>query len=189
MHPLAANGWCVWVTGLPGSGKSVVAEALLEKLKAKGIHARIVSSDMLRKVVTPEPTYSQEERDMVYNALVLVARLITLEGYNVIIDATGNLKRYRNQARKRIPRFIEAYIRCPLEICIERETKRGKTFRAPKQIYRKALEGKAPTVPGIGAPYEEPQHPEVVVDSDMLNPDQCAQKILEAIKNHFLSKA
>jgi len=186
---LAANGWCVWVTGLPGSGKSVVAEALLEKLKAKGIHARIVSSDMLRKVVTPEPTYSQEERDMVYNALVLVARLITLEGYNVIIDATGNLKRYRNQARKRIPRFIEAYIRCPLEICIERETKRGKTFRAPKQIYRKALEGKAPTVPGIGAPYEEPQHPEVVVDSDMLNPDQCAQKILEAIKNHFLSKA
>lgn len=179
------EGWCIWVTGLPGSGKSTVAKALLKKLDEQSIQTQIVSSDMLRKVVTPVPKYTEEERNMVYGAIVFVAKLLTQNGVNVIIDATGNRRKYRDQARKEIPKFMEAYIRCPLEICIQRETKRKEYAHAPKGIYKKAFTSGSTTVPGVGAPYEEPLQPEVTVDSDRLDPDQCAQKILKTLMKTF----
>ncbi|MGB9853196.1 MAG: adenylyl-sulfate kinase [Candidatus Bathyarchaeales archaeon] len=182
------EGWCVWVTGLPGSGKSVVSEALIKLLEQEGIHAQLLSSDALRKVLTPKPAYSLEERDIVYATLVYIAELLTRNGVNVVIDATGNLRRYRENARKLIPRFMEAYLECPLEICIERESKRGKTYHAPKQIYAKALEGKAPTVPGVGQPYEPPINPEITVNTAKLTPEQAAQKIFETIIKKWHAK-
>jgi len=136
---MVQKGWCVWVTGLPGSGKSVVSEALLKLLKKEGIGAQLLSSDALRKVLTPKPSYSLRERDIVYATLVYVAKLLTQNGVNVVIDATGNLRRYRENARRGIPNFIEAYLECPLKVCMEREAKRGKTYYAPKQIYTSAL--------------------------------------------------
>jgi adenylylsulfate kinase len=166
---------------LPGSGKSVVSEALLKLLERRRIHAQLLSSDALRKVLTPKPTYTLEERDRVYDTLVYIAKLLTQNGVNVIIDATGNLRRYRENARKQIPKFIEAYLECPLEVCIKREAKRKETRRAPKQIYAKAMEGKAPTVPGIGQPYEAPLTPEITLDTTKDKPEECAQKILDAI--------
>lgn len=178
-------GWCAWITGLPGSGKSVIAQALLRRLEQQGISAQLVSVDMLRKVVTPKPTYSEEERDMVYASIVFVSKLLTQNGVNVIIDATANRQRYRDHARKQVPRFIEAYVRCPLQICIERETRRGKTFMAPRDIYKKAFTGKSTTVPGIGVPYEQPQNPEVTVDSDKQSPEECAEKIYKTITRTF----
>ena len=175
------NGWCVWVTGLPGSGKSVVSNALHKLLKQKGIRAQLLASDALRKILTPKPTYSLEERDTVYATLVYIAKLLTQNNVNVIIDATGNLRRYRENARKQIPHFIEAYLECPLEACIQRETKRGKTYQAPKQIYKRALKGKAPTVPGVGQPYEPPLNPETTINTTKCTPKECAQEIVEAI--------
>jgi len=182
---MRGSGWCVWVTGLPGSGKSTVAKALLEKLKAMGIHAQIASSDMLRKMMTPAPKYMDEERDMVYGALVFAAKILTQNDVNVVIDATGNRRRYRDHARREIPRFMEAYLRCPLEVCVQRESGRKDYVYAPKDIYKKAFAGESSAVPGAGAPYEEPLRPEVVVDSDKLDPSQCAQRILEAITKAF----
>jgi len=178
-------GWCAWITGLPGSGKSVIAQALLRQLEQQGISAQLVSVDMLRKVVTPKPTYSEEERDIVYASIVFVSKLLTQNGVNIIIDATANRQRYRDYARKQIPHFIETYVRCPLELCIEREAKRGKTFMAPRDIYKKAFTGKSTTVPGIGVPYEQPQNPEVTVDSDKQSPEECAEKIYKTIARTF----
>ncbi len=178
-------GWCVWLTGLPGSGKSVISQALLDKLREIGVHAQIVSSDTLRKSITPYPTYTNEERNIVYATIAFITKLLTQNSINVIIDATANRRLYRDMARKEISRFIEAYIRCPLEICMKREAKRGKTFDSPKNIYEKALIGKSRTVPGIGTPYEEPLHPDSIVNSDKLNPNQCAQKIMEEIMKKF----
>jgi len=178
---MAENGWCVWITGLPGSGKSVVSEALLVLLDKKGVEAQLLSSDGLRKVLTPKPTYSTEERDRVYATLVYFAEILTRNGVNVVIDATGNLKRYREQARKQIPKFSEAYLECPLEVCMEREARRGKTHQAPKQIYSEALKGKAPTVPGVGQPYEPPLAPEVTINTMHDSPEQAAQKILDSL--------
>jgi len=179
------HGWCVWITGLPGSGKSVVAEALIGLLEERKITAQLLSSDALRKVVTPRPTYSLEERDMVYGALVYIARLLTENRVNVVIDATGNMRRYRETARKQIPLLMEVYLKCPLKICMKREAKREITYHAPKEIYSKAKQGKTATVPGVGQPYEPPMKPEIAIDTTKCTSEECAVKTLNAILKRF----
>ncbi len=182
------GGWCLWITGLPGSGKSVVSEALINVLSNKGIRAQLLSSDALRKVLTPEPDYSTKERDVVYGTLVYIAELLTSNGVNVVIDATGNLRRYREEARKRIPSFMEAYLECPMDVCMKREARREQAYHAPKEIYARALEGKAPTVPGIGQPYEPPRDPEVTLNTSECLPQECAQKIFEMLLSRSAKK-
>lgn len=145
----------------------------------------MLSSDSLRKALTPKPTYSLEERDTVYTTLVYVAELLTRNGVNVVIDATGNLRRYRDSGRQQIPRFMEAYLECPLEICIQREANRDKTYHAPTQIYSRAKQGQAATVPGIGQPYEPPLNPETTIDTTKCPSDECAEKILHLILEHY----
>lgn len=179
------KGWCVWITGLPGSGKSTVAELLMKKMRSLGIHAQTVSIDMIRKYATPQPAYTAEERVAVYGALVFTAKMLTENGVNVVIDATGNRRRFRAQARKAIPRFIEAYLECPLEVCMRREAERKDTHLAPSGIYVRAKEGRSSTVPGIGVPYENPISPEVKIDSSKLSAEEAAQRILMTLKKHF----
>jgi len=176
-------GWCVWITGLPGSGKSVVSRALIDLLSQKDIPVQLLSSDELRKILTPKPNYSLEERDIVYATTIYIAKLLTQNGVNVLIDATGNLRRYRDSARTQIPRFIEAYLECPFNVCMLREAERKETYNAPTQIYQKALLNKtSSTVPGVGQPYEEPINPDVSVKTFELTPKESAQKIFDAIE-------
>jgi adenylylsulfate kinase len=132
--------------------------------------------------MTPKPTYSIKERDIVYSSLVYIAGLLTQNGVNVIIDATGNLRRYRDEARMRIPRFVEVYLQCPMDICMEREQKRARTYHAPKKIYARASKGKSSTVPGVGQPYEEPLNAEIVLDTAKCSPRGCAEKILKKVE-------
>ena len=94
--------------------------------------------DEFRKVVTPAPAYSDFERDIVYRSLVYLAKIMTGQGHNVIIDATGNLRRWRTLARRLIPKYAEIYLKCPLEVAMKRERKRTYTHKAPKGIYKKA---------------------------------------------------
>jgi len=179
------EGWAVWITGLPGSGKSTIAEALARKLQQIGTRFQMLSVDMLRKTLTPKPTYSEEERKIVYRTLVLMASLLTKNSVNVLIDATGNRRIYREIARKKINRFMEAYVRCPLNLCMTREMKRRITFKAPRSIYAKAARKASLTVPGIGVPYEKPLRPEVIVDSQRLTPNQSAEEIFKKIEQEF----
>jgi adenylylsulfate kinase len=175
-------GWCVWITGLPGSGKSVVSRALIELLKQENVSVQLLSSDELRKTLTPKPTYSLEERDVVYSTMIYIAKLLTQNGVNVLIDATGNLRRYREDARAKIPRFVEAYLDCPMDVCMQREAERKETYHAPKQIYQKAMQNKASsTVPGVGQPYETPLNPDVVIKNYNITPEEAAKQILEVI--------
>lgn len=158
------SGFAIWITGLPGSGKSTFADEL------KKIHPEIVvlRMDELRKTVTPDPTYSGPERDIVYRAMVYTAGKLAELGHNVIIDATGNLRRWRELARQLIPRFAEVYLKCPIELCIRREQQRLETRGAPNDIYKKGASGWP--VPGMAAPYEEPLSPEVVIDTEKTSP-------------------
>lgn len=119
--------------------------------------------DDLRRIVTPNPTYSEAERDLVYRALVYTAVALSSAGHDVLIDATANRRVWRDMARRLIPAFGEVYLRCQPEVCRQRESGRIETFSAPKDIYKKADAG-AP-VPGVGAPYEEPLSAELVINS------------------------
>lgn len=175
------NAWCVWLTGLPGSGKSTIARAMHGQLKKAGVSAYIISSDAIRRVMTPRPKYTEEERDAVYEAIVSVAKEFVHNGTNVIIDATANRRRYRDRARREIKGFLEAYVRCPLKVCMVREAHRKRTFFAPKRIYKKARTGRSSTVPGLGAPYERPLNPDVVIDADKLRRDECAKVVIKAL--------
>ncbi len=178
-------GWCVWVTGLPGSGKSAVCEKLESLFGERGVRVQVLGSDALREVITPKPSYSVEEREMVYAVLVYIAKLLTNNNVNVIVDATGNLRRYRDRARSEIPKFVEAYLECPLDVCMKREDERQQTRQAPEHIYARALAGRAATVPGLGQPYEPPLRPEIIVDTTRHNLTQTAEKIRDLIFARF----
>jgi len=174
--------WVIWITGLPGSGKSTVAMAVKEKIP----HAVILKMDELRRIVTPEPTYSDAEREYVYRALVFTAKTLYDLGHNVIIDATGNRKSWRQLARKLIPNFSEVYLKCPIELCMKREEKRIDTHKAPKRIYEKGKKGWP--VPGISVPYEEPKKPEVIINTEKESPAKAAEKILKMLKLEIRSE-
>lgn len=166
----------IWITGLPGSGKSTVADAL--KKRAPG--AVILRMDELRKIVTPVPTYSEEERDLVYRALVYTAKTVAEQGRDVIIDATGNRRSWRRLARDLIPVFKEVYLKCPVALCIQREKGRTDRHSAPPGVYEKG--GAGWPVPGLTVPYEEPENPELNIDTESASPEEAAERIYDLMK-------
>jgi adenylylsulfate kinase len=175
--------WAVWFTGLPGSGKTTAARATEKKLAERGVRARVLELDEIRRVLTPEPKYTDEERAIVYAGLAYMAKLLTDEGVNVIIDATGNLRKYRDQASDLIGSFGEVYVRCPLEISMAREADRKARF-APEGVYRKGKTGMSTTVPGLNVPYEPPLKPLVTIDCET-PPEEAGKAAAEAILKKF----
>jgi adenylylsulfate kinase len=178
--------FAVWFTGLPGSGKTAIASRTFAILKKKDIDVKILQLDEIRRVLTPTPKYTEEERDIVYASLGYMAKLLTECCVNVFIDATANKRKYRDAARKIIPQFAEVFIRCPLEICMEREARRKAAF-SPKAIYKKAADIGA-AVPGVNIEYEEPLNPEIIIDSDKMKPDESARKVADAVISFFGKK-
>jgi len=165
--------FAVWLTGLPASGKSTVARALVAELAGKGIRAAVLESDAVRREISPQPKYDDAGRDAFYATLAYLARVLVLHGVPVIVDATANRRAYRDRAREAIPRFLEVHVRCPLTVCQARD---------PKGIYRRGAEGTAKNVPGVSATYEAPLLPEVVVDGEKDDPAAAARRIVSALK-------
>jgi len=173
------KGWAVWITGLPSSGKSTIAKALRRGLEEQGVSVQILESDKVRRALTPRPSYTEGERETFYSALVYIGELLVNNGVNVIFDATANRRHYREEARRRIERFLEVYVKCPLKVCIARDA---------KGIYRRALKGEADTVPGLQADYEEPIEPEVTTDSTKESPEEAARRIIKALREKSFLK-
>lgn len=168
----AAPAFAVWLTGPPASGKSTVARVLAEELRQRGIEVAILESDVLRRVLTPHATYTDEDRDSFYGALAYVGKLLVDHGVAVIFDATANRRAYRDRARSMISRFIEVYVDCPREVC---------ALRDPKGLYRKAASGRLATLPGVQAAYEAPLQPDVVVSGAAQSPAASAHAIVEQL--------
>jgi adenylylsulfate kinase len=166
------SAFAVWITGLPASGKSTVATVLATRLAELDINIALLESDALRKMFPSPAAYSQLDREYFYASLAFIGQALTEHGVSVIIDATGNRRAYRDDARRRIPRFIEVFVDCPLEICIQRD---------PKGIYRRAREGQASDVPGLQTEYEAPEKPDVVIRGDHYDPEQAVQRILDVL--------
>jgi adenylylsulfate kinase len=178
--------FCLWLTGLPGSGKSTVLKELLAMLETSGIRPVTLSLDHLRKVITPHPRYTEEERGIVYRSLAMMAHLLVREGSrHVIIDATGNRREFRDLAREMIADFAEIYIECPLEVCAEREAlRRGQPVE--KDLYQRAAKGVLNgQMPGVSTPYEPPENPEVTVRSDLLSPRESAERIMDYVQTRW----
>lgn len=162
------SGRVVFLTGAPASGKTTVARVLLDRLTQAGLPTLWLDSDDLRRVLTPKPTYSEEERDQFYGALAHLALLGVQGGVTVVISATANRRRYRDAIRAKVQDFTEVLLDCPPEVRIERD---------PKGLYAQAREGSADLLPGFGVPYEAPERPELQIDSQHTPAAEAAARI------------
>jgi len=176
--------WAVWITGLPGSGKTVIARKVRRVLEERDVSGvKVLELDEIRRFITLQPTYSDEEREIVYAALAYMAKLLVESGTPIIIDATANRRKYRERARETIPKFAEVYVKCSLGTCMEREGRRKAKY-APSGIYNKAMD-KGATVPGVNVQYEEPLNPEVVVNSETMSVKACAERVVAFIQKWY----
>lgn len=180
--------WIVYITGLPGSGKSARARALLQLLADRKITASYLRLDDIRKEIVPEPEYTEEEREKVYAELCRRGLELYRQGKNVILDATAYRRKWRNMLREQVKDFLEVYIKCDLETCIQRESKR-KAGPVMADMYNKALERKrtGKDIPGLGevvgvdVAYEENEKAELVIDSSNSGIEDAARVIFEEI--------
>ena len=139
-------GAVVWLTGLPASGKSTLADQIAGRLRAAGREPVILDGDTVREVLVPGPGYDAEGRDAFYRTLTGLASLVAHQGAIVLVPATAHRQAWRDLARSRAPRFIEVHVATPLEECRRRD---------PKHLYAR----------GVGAEvgYEPPTRAEVTV--------------------------
>lgn len=151
------RGFTLWFTGLPCSGKSTIADAVAEELREKGLKAERLDADIIRRHLWRELGYSKEDRDENIRRVTFLAKLLTRNGIAVLASFVSPYRELRAHARKEIGDFVEVYVKCPLEVCMERDT-RG--------MYKKALAGEIENFTGISDPYEEPLDAEVMIESD-----------------------
>ncbi len=166
------SGFAVWLTGLPSSGKSVIAQELKRLLAEQGVSVQILDSDELRDHLTPRPTFTDEERKWFYDMIVFLAGLLAENGVNVLIAATGSRREYREHARSQIRRFAEVHIDCPREVCQERD---------PKGLWQRAEKGEIQALPGASIPYEAPLFPDLKLDVHRMTVKEAAQHIFEGL--------
>ncbi len=166
--------FALWLTGLPASGKSSIVARLLPKLASMDLTAEVLESDVVRRILTPEASYSKEERDLFYRALGFMGSRLLAHGVNVIIDATASRRAYREFARTLMPDLLEVSVECPIQICMERDK---------KGTYRRGLQGESSTVPGLQEPYEAPLSPDLIINTTELLPDAAADHIVALIRS------
>jgi len=153
------RGACLWLTGLSGSGKSSVARELERQLTDHGVHAFWLDGDNIRHGLNRDLGFSPEDRDENIRRIGEVAKLFVESGTIVLASFISPYRETRAQVRESMGAgdFIEVFVRCPLEVCEERD---------PKGIYEEARAGEIENFTGISAPYEEPEDPEIVVDTE-----------------------
>ncbi|HET9963251.1 MAG TPA: adenylyl-sulfate kinase [Nitrospiraceae bacterium] len=167
--------FALWLTGLPASGKSSIVEKLLPQLEKMGVKPEVLESDALRRTLTPQASYSQQERDLFYRALAFTGSRLVAHGVSVIFDATASRRAYREFAASLIPELKIVSVDCPLEVCMARDR---------KGTYLKGQRGESSTVPGLQVPYEEPLSPDLRIDTTKLSPEAGAAKVLALVLQH-----
>ena len=166
---------CLWMTGLPGSGKSTIAEALLKRLRAQGQAAYGLDGDVLRTGLNRDLGYSPADRSENIRRGAEVARLMVDAGLIVVVSMIAPFRADRRFARSRFAPgcFCEIFVDAPLAVCERRD---------PKGLYAKARRGELPGMTGIDSPYELPEAPELHLRTDTENVDACVQRILGWLK-------
>lgn len=161
----------VWLTGLPCSGKTTIARILEKWFKEKGHRVEVLDGDELRKNLDPELGFSKEERAIHIRRVAYVAKLLSRNRVIVIVSLVSPYIEVRRRAREIIgDNFIEVYVKVSLETAMKRDV---------KGMYKRALAGEIDDFTGIGDKYEPPEDPEVVVDTDVEEPEESAKRIYD----------
>ena len=173
------KGLVIWLTGLPGSGKTTIANKVASILREKRYRVEVIDGDWARKTISLGAGYTREERKIHLHRIAWVARLLARNGVIVICSFVSPYRDVRKMIREIISEeapFIEVYVKCPLEECIRRD---------PKGLYKKALRGEIKHFTGISDPYEEPLNPEITVDTVNNSVEENASTIINYLSENF----
>ncbi len=153
---MANTGFTIWFTGLSGAGKSTLSEVIEQRLKERGRNVEILDGDIVRTHLSKGLGFSREDRDTNIKRIGFVCGLLTRNGVICISAAIAPYAEAREWARKEIGNFVEVYVKCPIEVCRQRDV---------KGLYKLVDEGKIKNFTGVDDPYEEPEHPELVIET------------------------
>jgi len=167
------QGFTVWFTGLSGSGKTALALKLEEVLRGRGLKVERLDGDIVRKSLTRDLGFSKEDRNMNIERVTFVAKLLTRNGVAVLSSFISPYRTRRAKSRAEIGNFVEVYCKCSLDALIERDV---------KGLYKKALAGEIQNFTGVSDPYEEPENPEVVVETDKETVEESLVKIVHKLE-------
>ena len=167
------EGFVLWLTGLSGSGKSELANHVAEKLRETRNYVEILDGDVVRKSLTKDLGFTEADRKTNLERVTFVAKLLSRNGVATIVSFISPYIAARENARKETTNFMEVFVKCPIEVCIERDV---------KGLYKKALAGEIDNFTGISHPYEDPPNPEIVVETDKETPKESTEKILTALQ-------
>ncbi|KFI04722.1 adenylylsulfate kinase [Bacillus sp. BSC154] len=165
----------LWLTGLSGSGKSTIANAAARELFEQGYQVIVLDGDNIRHGLNKDLGFSDEDRKENIRRIGEVAKLFVQQGTIVITAFISPFREDREQVRQLVEagEFNEVYIKCDLNICEQRD---------PKGLYKKARNGEIPFFTGIDSPYEEPDAPELVLDSGQHDREACKNQLIEFVK-------
>jgi len=162
----------LWFTGLPGSGKSTLACRLAEKLFRRGIRTFVIDGDNVRTGLNRDLGFSAEDREENIRRIGEVAKLFVEAGTMVMTAFISPYRKDRELVRNLVEKgeFIEVYVKCPLRVCEQRDV---------KGHYKMARQGIIKNFTGIDDPYEEPEHPEQVIETDRMTIDESVEHIIQ----------
>jgi ATP sulfurylase/adenylyl-sulfate kinase len=168
-----SRGFVIWLTGLSGAGKSTIATRLEQELIALDRSVTILDGDEVRTHLSKGLGFSKDDRDTNIRRIGYVARLVAQHGGVAIAAAISPYREIRDELRAATPHFVEVYVRCGLEELVRRDV---------KGLYAKALRGELPHFTGVSDPYEEPLHPEVIVDSAQDSVEASVERVLDTLE-------
>jgi adenylylsulfate kinase len=175
------KGFCLWFTGLSGAGKTTITNALVKELRKRGTKIEILDGDIVRENLSKGLGFSKEDRDTNIRRIAFVANLLSRNDVPVITAAISPYREIRDEARQMMDgRFIEAYVKASVEVCEERDV---------KGLYAKARAGEIKEFTGVSDPYEPPENPELVLDTEHQSPEESAQQILDFLEERGLIPA
>jgi len=154
---MSDKGVTIWFTGLSGAGKSTLSEALTRHFQEQGRNVEVLDGDEVRTHLSKGLGFSREDRDTNIKRIAYVCKLLTRNGALCISAAIAPYREARAWARQEIGNFVEIYVKCPLEVCRERDV---------KGLYKLVDEGKIQHFTGVDDPYEEPENPDLVVETN-----------------------
>src|SRR5215211_861121 len=172
------KGFTLWFTGLSGSGKTTITTHLVKELRKRSVPLEVLDGDIVRENLSKGLGFSKEDRDTNIRRIAFVANLLSRNGVPVITAAISPYREIRNEARELMDgRFVEVYAKAPLEVCEERDV---------KGLYAKARSGEIKEFTGISDPYEPPENPEILVETDKQSPEESAKQILDFLEERGL---